>query len=494
MKKKIFELDEFDKVIKKLKKDNKKIVLVHGVFDLLHIGHIKYFQKAKSYGHILIVSITSNNFVNKGPGRPYFDEKLRMEFIEQIDCVDFVLLSKFENAKKIISKIRPNFYIKGNDYKKIKKTDKNLQEEIKTTKKNKGKFIILNEILFSSSKLINENLNNQKKNHQRIIKSLKEKNTIKDFKNLQDKKILVLGDQIIDQFTFVKSLGKSRKNNIISTRLMNKESQPGGSLFIYKNIKQYFKSADFLVFCSKNEKNNNNLPKGAKKIITNNDQLIYKNRYVDFYNLTKIFQVNKNDKIELNKIDSLKILKYLKKIIKNYDALVICDFGHGIFKGKILDFINKSKLFKIINCQTNSSNFGFNKYTKYKNANILTCDEDEFRLSLENENEDIKKLLKNNNFPYRQFIVTSGKFGCYLKTGKIIKFVESFDISNFVDSIGSGDVFFSCFSVINYLKNYTIEEKLLLSHLCAALHSQTFANRNIVSKEKFFKSIKTLLS
>ena len=486
--------DEIDKIIKKLKKEKKKIVLVHGVFDLLHIGHIKYFKKAKSYGNILIVSVTSNHYVNKGPSRPYFDEKLRMEFIEQIDCVDYVAISESENAKSIISKVKPNFYIKGNDYKKVKKTDKNLQEEIKATKRNGGKFLILKEILFSSSKLINENLNNQKKNHLKIIKSLKLKNLIEDIKNLKKKKVLIFGDQIIDQFTFVKSLGKSRKNNIISTRYINKESQLGGSFFIYKNIKQYFKNADFLNLCSVDEKNNRYIPKDTKKIIVKNNSLIYKNRYVDFYNLTKIFQENRNDKIELNKLDNFKIINYLKKIIKNYDAIVICDFGHGIFKGKILDFINKSKIFKIINCQTNSSNFGFNKYTKYKNADVLTCDEDEFRLSLENENENIEKLLKNNSFPYKKFIVTSGKNGCYLKAGKTIKFVESFEIQNFVDSIGSGDVFFSYFTVLNYLKSYSTEEKLLLSHLSAAIHSQTFANREIVSEEKFYKSIKTLLS
>ena len=74
-----------------------------------------------------------------------------MEFIEQIDCVDIVLLSKFENAKHVISKIKPNYYVKGNDYKN-KNTDKNLKAEIETTKKNKGKFIILDEILFSLSK------------------------------------------------------------------------------------------------------------------------------------------------------------------------------------------------------------------------------------------------------------------------------------------------------------------------------------------------------
>ena len=56
----------------------KKIVLVHGVYDLLHMGHIEYFKEAKSMGDILVVSVTSNKFVNKGVNRPYFDEKNRI--------------------------------------------------------------------------------------------------------------------------------------------------------------------------------------------------------------------------------------------------------------------------------------------------------------------------------------------------------------------------------------------------------------------------------
>ena len=79
--------------------------------------------------------------------------------------------------------------------------------------------------------------------------------------------------------------------------------------------------------------------------------------------------------------------------------------------------------------------------------------------------------------------MTSGKNGCYLKPGKTIKFVESFEIQNFIDSIDQ-ETSSSYYAVLNFLKNYSIDEKLL-SHLSAALHSQTFANRHIVSEENF---------
>ena len=58
-----------------LKKNNQRIVLCHGVFDLVHIGHIKHFEEAKENGDVLVVSVTSDKFVNKGPGRPIYNDK-----------------------------------------------------------------------------------------------------------------------------------------------------------------------------------------------------------------------------------------------------------------------------------------------------------------------------------------------------------------------------------------------------------------------------------
>ena len=489
MKNKIIDLNNFFK-IKKLFK-SKKIVLAHGVFDLLHIGHVKYLKKAKSFGDILIVSITSDRYVNKGPGRPYFNQKLRAEFLQAISVVDYVVINDFETAEKIISIVKPDYYIKGKDYKKLIKKDKNLIREIKSVKKVKGKIKIVDEILFSSSKIINDNFSEQKDSHEKIIYSLKNKNVIQDLNNIADKKILVMGDQIVDEFTFVKSLGKSRKNNIISSRYIKKETQIGGANFIYQNIKQFISNTDFLFVNSKKElkKNRNSI-----NVVLPHNQIIYKNRFVDFYNLNKIFQINTNDKVSLNNLDLKKITSKLAKIINNYDILIICDFGHGLFQNEVLEFINKTKIYKIINCQTNSSNFGFNKYNKYTNANILTCDEDEFRLSIENESEDIKELLKINKFPYKQLIITSGKNGCYLKKNNNVIFVDSFKINNFVDSIGSGDVFFAFYAILNNLKTYKDDEKLMLSHLAAAIHSQSFANEKIVRKNIYLKSIKSLIS
>ena len=102
----------------KLKKNGKKIVLCHGVFDLIHIGHIKHFTSAKKFGDLLVVSITSDKYVNKGPGRPIFNEKLRMEFLKNISLIDYVYINDNASAVNVINLLKPNIYCKGSDYKK----------------------------------------------------------------------------------------------------------------------------------------------------------------------------------------------------------------------------------------------------------------------------------------------------------------------------------------------------------------------------------------
>ena len=113
---KIQSLDTLSKTLRLKKFKNKKIVLCHGVFDLLHIGHIKHFIQAKKFGDILVVTLSPDKYVNKGPGRPAFTEKLRLQAISSLEVVDFVSLNNLSSAVDSIKKIKPNVYCKGSDY------------------------------------------------------------------------------------------------------------------------------------------------------------------------------------------------------------------------------------------------------------------------------------------------------------------------------------------------------------------------------------------
>ena len=118
--KKIIDLDHLEKITSELKKNGKTIGLCHGTFDLMHIGHIKHFYEAKSKCDVLLVTLTPDKFVSKGPGRPLFNETLRAEAIAALECVDIVALNRWSTAVELISKIKPNVYIKGKDYVDLK--------------------------------------------------------------------------------------------------------------------------------------------------------------------------------------------------------------------------------------------------------------------------------------------------------------------------------------------------------------------------------------
>ena len=251
MKKKILPLKILAKKIRLLKLKGKKIVHCHGVFDLLHVGHIKHFKEAKKLGDILIVTITADSFVYKGPGRPAFNEENRIESISSLDCVDFVSLNKSSTAIPAIKDLRPNFYCKGPDY-KIHKNDitNEIKNEINEVKKYGGKIVITRAPQFSSSKLINSAMNLHTIKQKVILNKIKKNFNFNEIKNLVEKfkkiKILIIGETIIDQYFFCEALGKSGKEPVLVLRDLSMEQYLGGALAIARSISQFSKKITLL--------------------------------------------------------------------------------------------------------------------------------------------------------------------------------------------------------------------------------------------------------
>ena len=98
--KKILTLDELSAKSKECRDSGKKVVLCHGTFDLLHAGHIRYLKSARNEGDVLFVTLTADEFVNKGPGRPVFSQDLRVENLGYLSFVDFVAVNNASTALK----------------------------------------------------------------------------------------------------------------------------------------------------------------------------------------------------------------------------------------------------------------------------------------------------------------------------------------------------------------------------------------------------------
>ena len=153
---KIFELNELSATLDELKGQGNKIVHCHGVFDLIHIGHVRYLEEAKEFGDILLVTITEDKNVKKGPNRPAFTETLRAEALAALEIVDYVAINKWETAVETINLLKPDFYVKGPDYKDPKNdlTGK-IDDEAQAVENVGGEIRFTSGITFSSTNLLN---------------------------------------------------------------------------------------------------------------------------------------------------------------------------------------------------------------------------------------------------------------------------------------------------------------------------------------------------
>ena len=465
------------------------------MFDILHVGHILYFKDAKKNKKKLIVSVTSDKFVNKGEGRPIFNIHERIKILDSIDCIDHIVISNNYSAINIIKALRPNYYIKGKDYIDSKlDLNKQLSSEVAAVKSVNGKFINSKTQLYSSSKIIGKYNNdvikdndiNQFLKKNINLEKLKQK-IIKNFSNINKKeKILCIGDPIIDTYKYVETLGKSAKSNILSSKKISEKSYGGGIFLVMNYLSNFLKNIDYLGYTNpENEtkikkylSKNINLIKVKSKYI----KIINKIRFVDNYSKNKLFQVNENEYSKKNK-DQSKSKKF-KSIVNKYDKVLIFDFGHGHVNDYLVKEIIKHKNKCYINCQSNSSNFGFNLFDKYKSANSISVDELEFRLSARNRFDKIQNILNSNKklvSKFNNFIVTQGKNGCYIKNSNKLNFIPTL-IKQPRDSTGCGDIFFATFLLTKIYKNFNVNEAGIISHLAAGLHTKKEGNANIITK------------
>ncbi len=158
---KIVELEELGKILQDLRSKVKKIVLCHGCFDLMHPGHIKYFQAASKMGDILIVTVTPDIYVDKGPDRPVFNQYLRADSIAALECVDYVAINKWPTAEETLRLLRPDIYVKGQEFKDLEDKTGKLQKEYEIIQEIGSQVKFTDEIVFSSTDLLNKHFNPQ---------------------------------------------------------------------------------------------------------------------------------------------------------------------------------------------------------------------------------------------------------------------------------------------------------------------------------------------
>jgi rfaE bifunctional protein nucleotidyltransferase chain/domain len=504
-KNKVVSLEKATEIVTLQKFEGKKIVLCHGTFDLLHTGHIRYLQRASKEGDYLVVSVTADEFVNKGPGRPVFGEHLRAENLAALACVDLVAINYEATAISVINALRPKLYVKGNEYQnESADVTGNIAREREAVETHGGDIFYTDEITFSSSSLLNEHFGVFSPETKSFLRNFAEQYTPSEIANLVDSlsdlKVAVIGDAIIDQYHYVSTLGQTGKGNVLAVQYENEEQFAGGSIAVANHVSQFAKEVKLITglgdFDSHEDFIKSKLEDNVDLVIDYfvGAPTVTKRRFVDS-DLNKFFEVYFYKEEPELKAKGKIVKDWLSNNLDKYDLVIVADFGNGFIDDEMINLIiNKSK-FLAVNTQINSGNRGFHVINRYKRADFVSLNEPELRLAAHNRHESLdnvcKKISKQVSASYLS--VTRGTKGVVMFEDfeNKINRVPALS-SRVVDRIGAGDAYLSLSSLC-LAKGFKSEIANFIGSVAAAMDVQIVCNRKPIDKIELKKYVTTLL-
>lgn len=400
-----------------------RTVLCHGTFDLLHLGHIRHLEEAKRMGDRLVVSVTADQFVNKGMGRPQFNTAERVEALQALSCVDEVVVSESPTAVDVINRIKPALYVKGIDYAYDEPND-GLIDEREAVESHGGELKFTGSVKHSSSRLLNQEkfpagtfAYLQRCREEgfagRILKAI----------DAADKlRICFIGETIIDEYRYVTPLARPAKEFILAGVETSHEEFDGGVVAASRHAEWQ-----------------------DTTVVTPATSL-RKTRFVEREPTRKVFEVYGGRDVGLSQEQRALLQVRMIEEVERADCVVVLDFGHGLMGPQERHFVESAK-FLAVNAQTNAGNFGYNPITRYSHADYVCIDDPEARLATGMRDAMIEDVIQTGiaaKVNARRITVTNGRHGAMSFDRQSdeprIASVPAFSTAG-VDTMGAGDAF-----------------------------------------------------
>lgn len=305
---------------------------------------------------------------------------------------------------------------------------------------------------------------------------------ISDLEKFKQAKILIIGDIIIDRYTYCNAIGKTAKTPTLSVKKNNSEEFFGGASLFLTNILGLGGKCELITSIGDDYgldflKSRNIIQ--IKYIINKKKPTTIKERLiVDGY---KLLQVDVVDNSDIDKKNEIKIFNLFKKKITNYDTVLMSDSRHGLLSKNLINKIslyckkNKKKI--IVDTQVSNVRGNLENYKKV--ADVISVNENEARYFLrdwDSKNEIVfKKILKT--ITAKTFFYKMGANGVMAKNLNKIFYFPSVPV-NVLDPIGFGDAFLSAASLCDNVK-VNFSNNILISSCCAALSCSFMGTRPI---------------
>ena len=496
----------------RLRLKSQKIVHCHGVFDVLHAGHLAYFESAKKFGDHLVVTITADQFVNKGPGRPYFNGSVRSKMIAALEVVDFVCISPYPTAVPCIEALQPNFYVKGPDYQdKSKDPTGAIFREEEAVQKGGGQLAFTSDETLSSSRLINEFFNPWTELQQKTINMIKEVGGLEKIEKVLDQvaelSVSVIGEPIVDTYVFCQPEAISSKSPSISAKFLYQEDYAGGVLAIANHLAGFVNKLTLLTTFGGEEYFQTILdekidPRIHKIMVkVPNNPTPRKTRFIEKGQSQRMFELTDLRSDQWLQHDSQEFCQVLKshnqgQNLSNH-VTILADFGHGLFEKEVLQTAKNLDGFVALNVQTNSSNFGFNPFTKHRRFSYLSIDTREARVAYHDRYSSGLDLARRIQTDIAEFAagasITLGAQGAvYFPVNGSAGIDAPAFTDQVVDATGAGDAYFA---ITSLLVKVGCPEVMVpfIGNVFAGLKTKIIGNKTAVSRAQLIKALTAIL-
>ncbi len=487
------------------RKNGQKIVHCHGIFDILHIGHIRYLEQAKQFGDVLVVTITPDRHVDRGPGRPVFNEMLRAESIASLHFVDYVAINQWPTAVESIRMIKPDYYVRGADFTSrhpntagINVKEENAVKEVGAT------LAYTNDIHFSSSGLINRYLSGfseEARDYLNVFcQRYKRDQILQTIDDMAKLNVLVIGDAIIDEYQYCEAIGKSSKDPVLALKYQSHDLFAGGVLAVANHVANFANSVKLVTVLGEKDSYEDFIRSQLKSnidpyfIVQDNAPTLIKKRFIEGYSLNKLLEVYVMDNSGLNLQKNEQLCQWVREHAADYDLVIAADFGHGAISDELVKILVDHSPFLAVNTQANAGNRGFHTISRYPHADYVCIAEHEMRLDARMLSGDVKPLMETiaQKLKCKQIVVTRGRKGALMinPTGDFIE-VPSFAL-NIVDRVGAGDAFFAI-TALAAAQSAPAELIGFIGNVVGALAVEIVGNKKAIDRQSTQKFITNLL-
>lgn len=428
-----------------------RVIMCHGVFDVVHPGHVRHMLYAKSKADTLVCSLTADKHISKGAHRPHIPQELRAANLAAFEMVDYVVID--HNAKPLenILIIQPDFFAKGFEYTAAGMPPKTA-EEAAVVQSYGGEMIFTpGDIVYSSTTLINlapptiqyEKLQLVMERYGVTFGKLRAA-----IDAMVGRKVHVVGDTIVDSYTQCAMIGGQTKTPTMSVLFERRDDFSGGAAVVAKHLRAAGGDVTFTTL----------LGDDALKDLVLKDLSeagIMVNAIVDKTRPT----VNKNAIVvsgyRLLKVDTLdnrsisdNILSKMTRAVSDIpaDAVVYSDFRHGIFNRRTIpEFIRALRpgVYKVADSQV-ASRWG--NVTEFQGFDLITPNEREARFALADQDSGIRPLasLLYDRAACKLLMLKLGERGMLVCRGSDHESLDSFYVidtfvDHLIDPVGAGD-------------------------------------------------------